>query len=87
MAWTNAAWEEQPTYATQRAMLIQFRTELRNAMAAKQGADGVFYDPTTIQMLLAQTDKDLVRINALVDAQNGVGVPKVVPTYSPRGAY
>ncbi len=87
MAWTYAAWEEQASYSLQRTMLIQFRTELRNALVARQGADGVFYDPTTIQMLLAQTDKDLARINALVDGSTGVGMPRMVSTSTPRRAY
>ncbi len=87
MAWTYADWETQADYASQRTRLILFRTELRQAMVAKQGGDGLFYDPTTIEMLLAQTDKDLVRLNALVDAQNGVGIPRVASTITPRRAY
>ncbi len=87
MAWTYADWEEQATYAAQRARLIQFRTELRNAIVAKKGADGVLYDPITVEMLLALTDKDLVRLNALVDAGSGVGLPRMVSTITPRQAY
>lgn len=87
MAWTYADWEEQTTSTAQRTRLIQFRTELRNAMSAKQGMDGAFYDPTTIGLLLEQTDRDLKRLDALVDASNGAAMPRMVSTITPRRAY
>lgn len=80
MAWQYAAWEEQSTAAARLTMLRQWRGELRNALTLEVDGTGHRVSAAQIRQALADSQRDLDRLEAQAAAEGATQRPLAVCT-------